>query len=198
MSKIENVLSEELQNISKWLVYNKLSLHLGNTESILFGSKYKLSKSSKLNVECNGTQIVAKSTVTYMGSEIDQYMSGEEMVQKLYIQSPPEQILFARKSKYLDRETMKIGIANRLATALVQCHFDYACSSWYTSLTKKTQDKLQVCQNKLIKIILKQAFREFLVSLALISNLNGHKSVELSHVKCKILTYFMMSFICSL
>ena len=42
-----------------------------------------------------------------------------------------------------------------------------------------------------------QAFREFLVSLALISNLNGHKSVELSHVKCKILTYFMMSFICS-
>ena len=43
-----------------------------------------------------------------------------------------------------------------------------------------------------------QAFREFLVSLALISNLNGHKSVELSHVKCKILTYFMMSFICSL
>ena len=43
-----------------------------------------------------------------------------------------------------------------------------------------------------------QAFREFLVSLALISKLNGHKSVELSHVKCKILTYFMMSFICSL
>ena len=35
----------------------------------------------------------------------------------------------------------------------------------------------------------KQAFREFLVSLALISNLNGHKSVELSHVKCKILFY---------
>ena len=45
---------------------------------------------------------------------------------------------------------------------------------------------------------MQQAFREFLVSLALISNLNGHKSVELSHAKCKILTYFMMSFICSL
>ena len=43
-----------------------------------------------------------------------------------------------------------------------------------------------------------QAFREFIVSLALISNLNGHKSVELSHVKCKILTYCMISFICSL
>ena len=44
----------------------------------------------------------------------------------------------------------------------------------------------------------KQAFREFIVSLALINNLKGHKSVELSHDKCKILTYFVKSFICSL
>ena len=50
----------------------------------------------------------------------------------------------------------------------------------------------------ILRLITQQAFREFLVSLAHISNLNSHKSVELSHVKCKILTYFMMSFICSL
>ena len=37
---------------------------------------------------------------------------------------------------------------------------------------------------------MEQAFREFIVSTALISNLNVHKSVELSHIKCKILTYF--------
>ena len=35
----------------------------------------------------------------------------------------------------------------------------------------------------------KQAFREFLVSPALISNLNVHKSVGFSHVKCQILPY---------
>ena len=34
-----------------------------------------------------------------------------------------------------------------------------------------------------------QAFREILVSPALISNLNVHKNMGLSHVKCKILTY---------
>ena len=37
---------------------------------------------------------------------------------------------------------------------------------------------------------IQQAFREFLVSPALISKLNGHKSVGLAHVKSKILTYF--------
>ena len=34
------------------------------------------------------------------------------------------------------------------------------------------------------RIIVKGAFREFLVSPALISNLNVHKSVGHSHVKC--------------
>ena len=42
--------------------------------------------------------------------------------------------------------------------------------------------------HEIIQYNIQQAFREFIVSLALISNLNGHKSVELSHVKCKILT----------
>ena len=39
---------------------------------------------------------------------------------------------------------------------------------------------------------MQQAFREFLVSPTLISNLKVHKSVGLSHVKCKILTSFLL------
>ena len=39
---ISNVLGTELESCSKWLVDNKLSLHLGKTECILFGSKRKL------------------------------------------------------------------------------------------------------------------------------------------------------------
>ena len=39
---IESILSENMSSISQWLVDNKLSLHLGKTESILFASKRKL------------------------------------------------------------------------------------------------------------------------------------------------------------
>jgi len=35
---IEQLLIEDLKCLSQWLIDNKLSLHLGNTESILFGS----------------------------------------------------------------------------------------------------------------------------------------------------------------
>ena len=41
VKQIEQRLTEEMYNISAWLESNKLSLHLGKTESILFGSKRK-------------------------------------------------------------------------------------------------------------------------------------------------------------
>ena len=39
---IENTLGVELESVHQWLVDNKLSMHLGKTESILFGTKRKL------------------------------------------------------------------------------------------------------------------------------------------------------------
>ena len=149
---IESLLSEELSNVGNWLVDNKLSLHLGKTESILFGSKVKLGKSPNLNVKCKGTIINPKSVVKYLGAEIhvDQHVSGEDMASKIIKKISSKTKFLARKRKYLDSETIKL-----LAAALVQCHFDYACSSWYSGITKKTKGKLQVCQNKLIRTVLK-------------------------------------------
>ena len=39
--KISNVLRDNLESCNKWLIENKLSLHMGKTEVILFGSKRK-------------------------------------------------------------------------------------------------------------------------------------------------------------
>ena len=42
--QIANKLGKVLKSCSDWLVDNKLSLHLGKTECILFGPKTKLEK----------------------------------------------------------------------------------------------------------------------------------------------------------
>ena len=47
---IDQELSKEIQSVSEWLVDNMLSLHLGKSESILFGSKIRLKKGSSLNI----------------------------------------------------------------------------------------------------------------------------------------------------
>ena len=41
-----------------------------------------------------------------------------------------------------------------LTTALIQCYFDYSCSSWYCSLGKGMMKKLQVVQNKVVRFVL--------------------------------------------
>ena len=46
-------LGTALETISVWLIENKLSLHLDKTESILSGTKRKLSNCRNLNVSCN-------------------------------------------------------------------------------------------------------------------------------------------------
>ena len=41
-----------------------------------------------------------------------------------------------------------------LISALVQCHYDYACSFWYSSLKEEYKKKLQVSQNKTVRFVL--------------------------------------------
>jgi hypothetical protein len=57
LSEVEISVSEDLSSVSQWLIDDKLSLHLGKTESIVFGSKQKLWSDSKLNINCNGPAI---------------------------------------------------------------------------------------------------------------------------------------------
>merc|ERR1711891_78735 len=49
---IADKLSEELESCRKWLLDNKLSLHLGKTEAILFGSKRKLRNVESFEIRC--------------------------------------------------------------------------------------------------------------------------------------------------
>ena len=42
-----------------------------------------------------------------------------------------------------------------LCNALIQPHYDYACSAWYPSLSKRLLKKIQISQNKCIRYCLK-------------------------------------------
>lgn len=41
-----------------------------------------------------------------------------------------------------------------LASSLIQCHFDYGCTFWYSSLSCKLKSKLQTTQNKVIRFVM--------------------------------------------
>ena len=119
------------------LIDNKLSLHLGKTESILFGSKIKLKSESNLNISCRGTDIEPKERVKYLGATLEQCLSGESMVKSIIQKANARLKFLYRKQKYLNLHTKRL-----LVMSLIQCHFDYACSFWYPGLTQFLRNRL--------------------------------------------------------
>ena len=136
VSEIEDVLSRELESVSEWLVENRLSLHLGKTESILFGSNKRLAKRRELHI-------------TYLGVTLDQNLSGSSMITKIVSKCNNKIKFLYRNAKNLDKKNKML-----LTSALVQCHFDYGCSMWYTGTTCVLKKKLQITRNKVIRFIL--------------------------------------------
>ena len=57
---IEEKLNVELSNCIRWMIDNKLSLHVGKTESILFCSKGKFKYTGDFNVTYNNQVIERK------------------------------------------------------------------------------------------------------------------------------------------
>ena len=54
-----------------------------------------------------------------------------------------------RKQSFLNSKLRRM-----LCNALIQPHFDYACSAWYSNLNKNSTKKLQIAQNKCIRFCL--------------------------------------------
>ena len=179
---ISERLGQELESCSKWLVDNKLSLHLGKTELILFGSKRKLKKIKDFFVTCNGQTINKQKSVKYLGVMLDQELSGEAIANEV-IKKVNARLRFMYRQGYFLTSSMRKTLCN----SLIQCHFDYACSSWYSSLSKYFQKRLQVTQNKVVRFINKYNPRRSVNSsdLSKLGMLNVEhrvKQMRLNHV----------------
>ena len=150
--EIEKQLNKDFENICDWFVDNKLSIHFGEdkTKSILFVSKRKLKSVGKLNIKYRDINIKQHSQVTYLGCVLDETMSGESMALKIINKINGKLKFLYRKNKFLTSDLRRL-----LCNAIIQPHFDYACSAWYPNLSEKLKKKLQTTQNKCIRFCLK-------------------------------------------
>ena len=148
---VEKQLNEGFANICDWFVDNKLSIHFGEdkTKSFLFASKCKIKKLQKLEIIYNNIRIKQHSRVTYLGCILEETMSGESMANKVISKVNARLKFLHRKNKYLTPNLRRL-----LCNALIQPHFDYACSAWYPNLSKKLKNRIQTLQNKCIRFCL--------------------------------------------
>jgi hypothetical protein len=146
---ISDKLSRMLNSNWQWMIDNKLSLHLGKTEAILFGTKRKLAGVENFSVTCNNKTINISQSVKYLGVTLDSTLSGESVATNIIKKANGRLKFLYRYSDLLNTKTRKT-----LCSALILCYFDYACSSWYSALNQNYKNQLQVIQNKVVRFIL--------------------------------------------
>ena len=66
-----------------WLSDNKLSIHLGKTESILFGSNFNLNKVDNFAIKVGNSVITRKNKITYLGCILEANLSSDVMTSKV-------------------------------------------------------------------------------------------------------------------
>ena len=161
--EIETQPNKDFENVCDWSVDNKLSIHFGEdkTKSIVFTTKSKIKSARKLNLKYKNIKIKEHLQVTYLGCVLDETLSEEFMALKALNKLNQKLKFIYRKNKF-QTPTARTMLCN----ALIQPHFDYACSACYfhEKLNEKLKKKIQITQNKCIRFFLKVDKRHHIFS----------------------------------
>ena len=79
---VSRELSKDLESCNHWLIDHQLSLHVGKTECILFGSHVKLKRASDFKIKYNEQDICPQDCINYLGVTIDQLINMVDSVGK--------------------------------------------------------------------------------------------------------------------
>ena len=140
---IQSCLNEDLLNISKWLIANKLTFNMTKTEFMLIGSRQKvnaLTASPVLSI--NGTPVNQVSTSKSLGVLIDANLTWGSHIEKL-----AEKKCLWYCSYQTGQAICSPATLHLIYKALIQPHFDY-CNVVWRSCGIKLADKLQKLQNR--------------------------------------------------
>ena len=82
MKEIEDQLNFNFSRLCDWIIDNKLRIHLGDdkTKSIPFGTRLNIKRAEPLKIVYGNVKIKQYTKVTYLGSILDESLSGELMV----------------------------------------------------------------------------------------------------------------------
>ena len=152
--KFWHFLSSELSTCRKWLIDNRLSLHLGKTECILFGPKRKLGTNVNFTIKLDDTVVTRVNTVKYLGVFLDQYMDFSIHVEKLLKKAGSKLNFLYRNARFMNQRVRKL-----LCQSLIFSSIEYCSPSWYFGLSKSLREGLNILQRKCARFSLSCNFR---------------------------------------
>ena len=147
VDSVAKFLTEQLESCRLWLIDNRLSLHVGKTESILFGSHRKL-KGVDFIVKCGDAVVKRVTSVKYLGVNLDQNLNFREHASAILKKA-------AAKLGFLYRCAPSLNSGHRrlLCSSLISSGLEYCCSAWFPSLLEEFRGDLATLQRKLVRYV---------------------------------------------
>ena len=141
-------LNHDLNNVSQWLVNNKLPHHSTKTKLMYVGSNHNLAKiDNEFPVMINDQLIPRVHSISCLGVKLDETLNWDEHIEMVCKKVGAGIGILKRIKPYVPANTL-ISIYN----ALIQPYFDY-CSPLWGVCNKTLRDNLQKFQNRAARII---------------------------------------------
>ena len=161
MDEVSDALNQDLSKVYKWLCANKLSLHVGKTNTLLICNHQKRNflPRTELQVNLNENIISQNDHLSYLGVHIDSSINFNTHIDMLV--KKVNKAIGALKycSAFVNVETRKT-----LYNSLVLPHFDYCATIW-SNVSSRHIIRLQRLQNRAMRYILKAPPRSHIEDL---------------------------------
>ena len=143
---LENTLNTELNQVSHWLIANKLSLNIDKSNALVFRTKNS-SNEQILNLHINGQPIIEKQFAKYLGVFFDNKLTWQTHIEHITSKLIKGNALLAKLRHFVPAKSLK-----NLYNALIQPHINYGILSWGASADVHLK-KIEKLQNKAVRII---------------------------------------------
>ena len=138
----------DLKNMPKWMLKNKLQIHLSKSKYMATGSSYNLqNKVFDNNILINNVPIPRTNKYTCLGMTMDERLSWEKHIDSICFKVGAGVAAMRRVKPFVPLPTLKM-----LYNAIVQPYFDY-CNPLWDNCGMGLKDKLQRYQNRAARVI---------------------------------------------
>ena len=141
-------LQSELDHLSNWFAFNRLSVNTSKTKSMLFTSTRSRFKDSNIEVTLCSQSVEQVSEIKYLGLLLDPHLSFDRHINRLCGKINSRAKMLWRMRGFIDAE-----LAKKLYVSLIHPHLLY-CNFVLDGTTEGNKSKLQVQQNSALRAVL--------------------------------------------
>ena len=147
LNQTAEILNRVLALANTWFDENQLTLNIGKTQYVVFGSKKKLSKAGQIEIKIGTEKLKEATEYKYLGTILDNTLSAVGQLARLNQQLAIKMTTFRKI-----RSCMSVKTAILIYKATILPVIDYN-DLIYNFLNKQQQQKLQRTQNRALRIV---------------------------------------------